>query len=71
MPIYEYTCSKCRFHFEELILSGDPKVTCPKCASARVSREMSVFSAPSGGRTEEPCPADPGRPSCGGTCAYR
>ncbi|MEO0072657.1 MAG: zinc ribbon domain-containing protein [candidate division WOR-3 bacterium] len=45
MPIYEYECSDCKEHFEELVLSQDAsrKIRCPKCASRRVKRLFSAF----------------------------
>ena len=73
MPIYEYTCPKCGFAFEELIRSaaGRDKVKCPKCA-AKAKRQFSVFSAavaPSPGG-HVPGPACDGCPS-GGACPYQ
>lgn len=46
MPIYEYTCQKCRTAFERLVksISADPVVRCPKCGSTRTSRSLSVFA---------------------------
>jgi putative FmdB family regulatory protein len=48
MPIYEYKCDDCGEHFETIVFSsdGDQGVSCPKCASSQVQRQMSSFSAP-------------------------
>ncbi len=44
MPIYEYSCSKCKAEFEELVFGQDPKIKCPECGSAKVSKQMSAFA---------------------------
>jgi putative FmdB family regulatory protein len=49
MPIYEFTCKKCKHDFEELIFNRSEKVACPECGSKKVVRAMSVFSHSSGG----------------------
>ncbi len=46
MPIYEYHCRGCRRTFEQIVLSKREKVSCPKCNSKRVEKQLSVFSAP-------------------------
>jgi putative FmdB family regulatory protein len=50
VPIYEYTCEKCKGKFEQLVrsmsASGD-KVKCPKCGSSDTARSMSVFAVSS------------------------
>ncbi|MFQ5903041.1 MAG: zinc ribbon domain-containing protein [Candidatus Binatia bacterium] len=48
MPIYEYSCRRCHNSFEEIVLSAREAVTCPKCASKEVERQLSVFSSPGG-----------------------
>ncbi|MFH1132223.1 MAG: zinc ribbon domain-containing protein [Pseudomonadota bacterium] len=50
MPIYEFICSKCKNEFEELVFNSSEKVSCPKCGSIKVKKEMSVFSYSSGGK---------------------
>ena len=61
MPIYEYTCGKCRKTSEHLVRSSSesrlPK--CSHCGSRRMKKELSVFAAGGG----EP---DPAPPSCSG-----
>ena len=45
MPTYEYTCSSCGHHFEELHLSLSriPKeIRCPACKSADTRRRVSA-----------------------------
>ena len=44
MPIYEYQCSKCDTEFEELILSANDKIACPKCGSRKVRKLASTFA---------------------------
>lgn len=43
MPIYEYNCEKCDCNFEILTSVGEEKhVTCPKCGTNEVKRQLSV-----------------------------
>jgi len=46
MPIFEYNCRICEHHFESIVLSAREKISCPKCASKKVDKQLSVFSAP-------------------------
>jgi putative FmdB family regulatory protein len=50
MPLYEYECEACHHHFE-LLVRESTKLECPKCASVRLEKQLSVFavSAPSSG----------------------
>jgi putative FmdB family regulatory protein len=43
MPIFEFKCGKCGKEFEELVLSRDEKIACPKCSSKKVGKRMSTF----------------------------
>ena len=61
MPMYEYTCQKCKTDFEELVFSSDEKVECPDCGGKRVKRKMSAFAIKSGGKF-----VSSGGPSCSG-----
>ncbi len=36
MPLFQYKCTKCDFHFEELVAKYDDKVVCPKCGAEAV-----------------------------------
>jgi putative FmdB family regulatory protein len=45
MPIYEYNCRRCHQSFERIILTKGEKITCPKCNSADVDKQLSVFSS--------------------------
>jgi putative FmdB family regulatory protein len=44
VPIYEYTCKKCKHEFEILLLSSDQKVSCPKCKAKNPKKRFSVFA---------------------------
>jgi putative FmdB family regulatory protein len=50
MPIFEYSCRRCQNHFEQIVLSVSEKISCPKCASGAVEKQLSVFSSPSSGK---------------------
>lgn len=73
MPIYEYTCRQCDAKFEQLVrsMSGQEKLNCPKCGSARTARALSVFAVGAeSGKSSAPSDA----PMCGrcggpGPCA--
>ncbi len=52
MPIYEYNCRHCHNGFEELVLSSQEAIACPKCASPEVERRLSVFSSPGNRKAE-------------------
>jgi putative FmdB family regulatory protein len=50
MPIYEFRCDDCGTAFETLVRAGHRgDAQCPRCNGGRLSREMSVFAAGSGG----------------------
>jgi putative FmdB family regulatory protein len=48
MPIYEYKCSACGKHFEQLILPGTVPA-CPACESGELERVISMFAVSSEG----------------------
>jgi len=64
MPIYEYRCDLCGEEFEELVLGTSPKVNCPKCKKAKVTKLMSACSFKSGGNFS----SSAGDSTCG-TCS--
>ncbi len=73
MPIHEFECGKCGFHFEYLILSaGDNPSKCPECRSKKVNKLISAGSfrpqgIPTGsGGFEPPACSSTGCPSAGG-----
>lgn len=41
MPIFEYACRRCGHRFEELVLTGNPRVACPRCRSHRPQKLVS------------------------------
>ncbi len=44
MPLFEYKCTECNETFEELVSNDLEKVTCPKCSSEAVQRQLSGFA---------------------------
>jgi putative FmdB family regulatory protein len=45
MPIFEYQCLKCGYHFETVPQPGTTReTTCPECGSDEVKKELSAFS---------------------------
>lgn len=46
MPVYEFICQKCDHDFSLVVTIseyGKKKVTCPKCESDKVKRQISSF----------------------------
>jgi len=69
MPIYEYTCMKCKKDFEYLVFGSEKDVTCPACSSKKVKRSMSACSFKSSGNYSSSAGSS-GCSSCGGgTCS--
>jgi putative FmdB family regulatory protein len=73
MPIYEYTCQACGEHFERLVrsMTGEHKAECPKCASVKTKRALSVFAVSSesaGSSTQSAAPGMCGRCGEPGPC---
>lgn len=62
MPIFEYNCQSCDQHFETIVMSAREKISCPKCSSKKVQKQLSVFAAPTS--TGDPAP---GGSVCTGT----
>ena len=50
MPIYEFKCEECEGEFEELVMSSSEIISCPKCRSQKVRKQMSAASFKSGGQ---------------------
>jgi len=50
MPIYEYTCKECGYHFEALrqMKEADLPITCKHCLGNQATRTLSTFFAKSG-----------------------
>jgi len=46
MPIYEFRCEDCGARFEKLCFSprDEREITCPRCRSHRVRKELSSFA---------------------------
>ena len=45
MPIFDFTCQKCKNRFEKLVLNDQIEIECPVCGSLQVDREtVSLFS---------------------------
>ena len=61
MPVYEFTCRRCRHPFEFLQLGSEP-ATCPRCESRELDKRFSVFGVGGDGATMDDAPG-----ACG-TC---
>ena len=46
MPLFEYRCLACGESFE-LLIRGGTEPACPKCASSRLEKTLSLFSVSS------------------------
>ena len=69
MPIYEYKCESCGGHHEQLrrMSEADDGVSCPKCDSGDVKRQLSSFATNSGSVTPAPMTGGGcGMGACGG-----
>ncbi len=42
MPVYEYTCDKCKDEFELLVFNNS-EVTCPQCGAQDITKKLSLF----------------------------
>jgi putative FmdB family regulatory protein len=68
MPIYEYRCRGCGQDFEKYVHAATTAVSCPGCASAQVTRKLSVFGLKSdSGPVASTLPSGGG--CCGGGCS--
>lgn len=45
MPIHEYVCNDCGQRYEQILLSKEQAIACPKCSSDRYTLQLSVFRA--------------------------
>jgi putative FmdB family regulatory protein len=70
MPLYEYTCSACEHNFEALVFGGD-KVECPECASASVTKLLSVPARPQSTAGSLPVSSCGEGPPCGAPWCQR
>ena len=70
VPLYEFACRKCEHTFEELVF-GTERVICPKCASAKLERLMSVPARPQSatGSADLPMSCNSDGPPCGPQCS--
>lgn len=65
MPLFEYLCQDCGKEFEKIVPRHDSPADCPKCASVRVEKQLSVFAVSgSGGDSSAADSFDMG-PGCG------
>jgi putative FmdB family regulatory protein len=67
VPIYEYSCSSCKHHFEQLIRNpaNASNVACPECGSTKTARTLSVFAVNSGSEPQAYIPNRNDAPTCG------
>ena len=68
MPIYEYRCRGCSTDFEKYVAGTSIAVACPSCASADITRKLSVFGLKSDGGFATSMPAGGGGCCGGGGC---
>jgi putative FmdB family regulatory protein len=63
MPLYEYTCEKCKSRFDQLVRTADrdAKVKCPECGSTKTARALSLIAV--GGESKGAASGD--TPACG------
>jgi putative FmdB family regulatory protein len=69
VPIFEFTCQKCRHQFEELLSLaelGRGEVYCPACGSKRLERGFSAFAT--GQASSGPSAGPGGGCGSGGGC---
>jgi len=52
MPIYEFSCPKCRviFSFFSKRVNPDRSPVCPKCGNKKMEKELSCFATPKGAK---------------------
>ncbi|MEW6593915.1 MAG: zinc ribbon domain-containing protein [Thermodesulfobacteriota bacterium] len=48
MPLFDFVCRACGAEFE-LLVRGSEKPACPACGSTELAKQMSTFSARTGG----------------------
>jgi len=61
MPIFEYSCDRCNYTFDRLVISRNSPVNCPLC-QGEVKKLMSTFAVQS--RASATQPSAPQRPMC-------
>ncbi|MBC8346476.1 MAG: hypothetical protein ISR82_00620 [Candidatus Marinimicrobia bacterium] len=64
--MFDYSCRKCGYHFEELIMSSstpDKDIQCPKCEAFQSSRQLSAPAVSVGSTIG----SSPTSPACGAT----
>lgn len=56
MPIYEFSCPRCRkiFSFLSKRINPDRVPTCPKCGNKSLDKQMSTFAMPRGATEASP-----------------
>lgn len=64
MPLYEYTCQKCKSDVE-LLIRGDEQPECPECGSTRLEKQLSVPAAHVAGDSALPVCPPCGEGGCG------
>jgi len=61
MPIFEYTCDRCNYTFDRLVINQNSPVNCPLC-QGDVKKLMSTFAIQS--RAAATPASGPQRPMC-------
>ncbi|MCK5569217.1 MAG: zinc ribbon domain-containing protein [Spirochaetes bacterium] len=52
MPIFEYACKECGNTFEQLVMSKNIHISCPRCDGGQIAKLFSTFAHRSSGKTE-------------------
>lgn len=62
MPIYEYSCNKCKTAFSliQKIGTSEKETVCPQCGSTEVKKKFSLFSSSTSKSSAGSSPAAPG-----------
>lgn len=66
MPIYEYACGECEARFERYLRAWGETVSCPRCGTEAVEKQVSRVAL-SSASSEKPAPGAGGA-CCGGGC---
>jgi len=63
MPMFEYKCENCGYHFDRMVARWDSPVRCPLC-DGKVQKLMSMFSVGGAHGETNRLPPGPGPKMC-------